>query len=153
MCLPCGFLFRELRHSSEPSFCSLNPLPIPSALSIAIYSDAHVSVQTTEHYLGCKQRIRSAVNDRIRIEPTPKALGDSGRFADYADASSENHASCRPARATFRIADHSPRSVVSTAHQSMRIRVWSCTVCPLHSDFSNRNREGQSDKQRVWGTR
>ena len=29
----------------------------------------HVSVQTTEHYLGCKQRIRSAVNDRIGIEP------------------------------------------------------------------------------------
>ena len=31
----------------------------------------HVSVQTTEHYLGCKQRIRSAVNDRIGIEPVP----------------------------------------------------------------------------------
>jgi site-specific recombinase XerD len=29
----------------------------------------HVSVQTTERYLGCKQRIRSAVNDRIGIEP------------------------------------------------------------------------------------
>lgn len=29
----------------------------------------HVSIQTTEHYLGCKQRIRSAVNDRIGIEP------------------------------------------------------------------------------------
>jgi len=28
----------------------------------------HVSVQTTERYLGCKQRIRSAVNDRIGIE-------------------------------------------------------------------------------------
>src|SRR5258706_6748535 len=31
----------------------------------------HVSVQTTERYLGCKQRIRSAVNDGIGIEPTP----------------------------------------------------------------------------------
>ena len=31
----------------------------------------HVSVQTTERYIGCKQRIRSAVNDRIGIEPTP----------------------------------------------------------------------------------
>jgi site-specific recombinase XerD len=31
----------------------------------------HVSVQTTERYLGCKQRIRSAVNDRIGIEPPP----------------------------------------------------------------------------------
>src|ERR1700758_1464787 len=31
----------------------------------------HVSVQTTERYLGCKQRIRSAINDRIGIEPNP----------------------------------------------------------------------------------
>jgi integrase len=31
----------------------------------------HVSVQTTERYLGCTQRIRAAVNDRIGIEPTP----------------------------------------------------------------------------------
>ncbi len=31
----------------------------------------HVSVQTTERYLGCKQRIRSAVNDRIGIELPP----------------------------------------------------------------------------------
>jgi site-specific recombinase XerD len=29
----------------------------------------HVSIQTTERYLGCKQRIRSSVNDRIGIEP------------------------------------------------------------------------------------
>jgi integrase len=29
----------------------------------------HVSVQTTERYLGCKQKIRDAVNDRIGIEP------------------------------------------------------------------------------------
>ena len=29
----------------------------------------HVSVQTTEKYLGCKQRLRQAVNDRIGIEP------------------------------------------------------------------------------------
>jgi len=28
----------------------------------------HVSIQTTERYLGCKQRIHSAVNDRIGIE-------------------------------------------------------------------------------------
>jgi site-specific recombinase XerD len=30
----------------------------------------HVSIQTTERYLGCKQRIRSAVNDQIGIEPS-----------------------------------------------------------------------------------
>jgi integrase len=29
----------------------------------------HVSVQTTERYLGCTQRISSAVNDPIGIEP------------------------------------------------------------------------------------
>lgn len=29
----------------------------------------HVSVQTTEKYLGCKQRFRHAVNDRLGIEP------------------------------------------------------------------------------------
>lgn len=30
----------------------------------------HVSVQTTERYLGCKQQLREAVNDKIGIEPT-----------------------------------------------------------------------------------
>jgi integrase len=29
----------------------------------------HVSVETTERYLGCKQRLRSAVNDKIGLEP------------------------------------------------------------------------------------
>jgi hypothetical protein len=29
----------------------------------------HISIQTTERYLGCKQRIQSAVNDKIGIEP------------------------------------------------------------------------------------
>jgi site-specific recombinase XerD len=29
----------------------------------------HVSVQTTEKYLGSKQRLHGAVNDRIGIEP------------------------------------------------------------------------------------
>lgn len=29
----------------------------------------YFSVQTTERYLGCKQKIRDAVNDRIGIEP------------------------------------------------------------------------------------
>jgi site-specific recombinase XerD len=31
----------------------------------------HVSVQTTEKYLGCKRRFREAVNDKIGIEPGP----------------------------------------------------------------------------------
>jgi hypothetical protein len=29
----------------------------------------HFSIQTTERYLGCKQRIRDAVNDKIGLEP------------------------------------------------------------------------------------
>jgi integrase len=29
----------------------------------------HVSIQTTDRYLGCKQKLRSAVNDRLEIEP------------------------------------------------------------------------------------
>ena len=29
----------------------------------------HVSIQTTERYLGCKQRLRNAVNDKIGLEP------------------------------------------------------------------------------------
>lgn len=36
----------------------------------------HISVQTTERYLGCMQRFRNAVNDRIGLEPnldTPKS--------------------------------------------------------------------------------
>jgi site-specific recombinase XerD len=35
----------------------------------------HVSVQTTERYLGCKQRLREAVNDQIGLEPIPNQLG------------------------------------------------------------------------------
>ena len=29
----------------------------------------HVSIQTTERYLGCKQKLRCAVNDQMGIEP------------------------------------------------------------------------------------
>lgn len=29
----------------------------------------HVSIQTTERYLGCKQKLRDAVNDRMGIQP------------------------------------------------------------------------------------
>ncbi len=33
----------------------------------------HVSIQTTERYLGCKQRMRCAVNDHLGIEPNHSA--------------------------------------------------------------------------------
>ena len=29
----------------------------------------HVSIQTAERYLGCKQKLQYAVNDRLGIEP------------------------------------------------------------------------------------
>jgi site-specific recombinase XerD len=35
----------------------------------------HVSVQTTEQYLGCRQRLKNAANDCIRIEPEEDRLG------------------------------------------------------------------------------
>lgn len=36
----------------------------------------HVSVQTTERYLGCKQRLREAVNDKIGLETVGDSPGD-----------------------------------------------------------------------------
>ena len=35
----------------------------------------HVSVQTTEQYLGCRQRLKNAVNDCIGIEPAEGRAG------------------------------------------------------------------------------
>jgi hypothetical protein len=29
----------------------------------------HVSVQTTERYLGCEQRLQNTVNDKVGLEP------------------------------------------------------------------------------------
>jgi site-specific recombinase XerD len=29
----------------------------------------HVSIQTTDRYLGCKQKLRFAVNDKLGVEP------------------------------------------------------------------------------------
>jgi site-specific recombinase XerD len=34
----------------------------------------HVSVETTERYLGCRQRLKNAVNDCIGIEPQDGTL-------------------------------------------------------------------------------
>jgi site-specific recombinase XerD len=33
----------------------------------------HVSIQTTERYLGCKQKLRCAVNDTLGLEPETTA--------------------------------------------------------------------------------
>jgi len=68
--------------SSQPSWCVPKLAPHDLRRSCARLCHAaggemeqiqfllgHVSVQTTEKYLGCKQRLRGAVNDRIGIEP------------------------------------------------------------------------------------
>ncbi len=39
------------------------------------YLLGHESVQTTERYIGCKQRIRNAVNDQIGLEPPDSGAG------------------------------------------------------------------------------
>ncbi len=36
----------------------------------------HVSVQTTERYLGCKQRLREAVNDKLGLESVRSSPDD-----------------------------------------------------------------------------
>lgn len=41
----------------------------------------HVSVQTTERYIGCKQRLRVAENDRLGIEPGERTIGCFGDFS------------------------------------------------------------------------
>jgi len=33
------------------------------------FSLGHVSIETTERYLGCKQHFQNAVNDAIGLEP------------------------------------------------------------------------------------
>ena len=40
----------------------------------------HVSIQTTERYLGCKQKLQNAVNDRLGIEPDEKRTSDRERL-------------------------------------------------------------------------
>jgi len=43
-------------------------VPMPAWVKDAIFLLGHVSIQTTERYLGCKQKLRHAVNDRLGIE-------------------------------------------------------------------------------------
>ena len=39
----------------------------------------HVSIQTTERYLGCKRRLRCAVNEGLGIEPDAVQAETQGR--------------------------------------------------------------------------
>jgi integrase len=45
----------------------------------------HVSIQTTERYLGCKQRFHDAVNDRIGLEPDALVRGRRRNWYPLAD--------------------------------------------------------------------
>jgi len=42
----------------------------------------HASVQTTERYIGYKQRFRNAVNDRIGLDQSSRSAG-AGTLADF----------------------------------------------------------------------
>jgi len=53
----------------------------------------HVSIQTTEQYLGSRQRIRSAINDRIGIEPIVTTV-DFGVLSMIRNRSSLSGESC-----------------------------------------------------------
>jgi hypothetical protein len=44
------------------------PARAPDALEQIQFLLGPVSVETTEHYLGCKQRLRGVVNDKIGLE-------------------------------------------------------------------------------------
>jgi integrase len=79
-----GSLFRRVSRSSPPRLASANLPPHDLRRSCARLCRAaggeleqiqflldHVAVQTTERYLGCTQRISSAVNDQIGIKPPP----------------------------------------------------------------------------------
>ena len=56
--------------AARPSQNLCSPLPCRRRRTRTIqFLLGHVSIQTTERYLGCKQRIQGAVNDKIGIEP------------------------------------------------------------------------------------
>lgn len=56
------------RHDLRGSLASMCHVASGELEQIQFLS-GHVSVQTTEKYLGCNHRIRNAINDRIAIEP------------------------------------------------------------------------------------
>ena len=50
------------------------PVPVTATVQLGVLDQiqfllGQVSIQATERYLGCKQKLRIAVNDRLGIEP------------------------------------------------------------------------------------
>ena len=50
------------------------PIKDSRAMGVHTLLPNFISVQTTERYLGCKQRLKGAVNDRIGIEPEKECI-------------------------------------------------------------------------------
>jgi hypothetical protein len=55
----------DKRHSPRGRRQFRFPIAVSSMIQFLL---GHVSVETTERYLGCKQRLRQAVNDKIGLE-------------------------------------------------------------------------------------
>lgn len=71
--LPCLYHRRLRPGLGSTAFRARDIAPRVTSLRGVQFLLGHVSVQTTERYLGCKQRLRGAVNDCIGIEPEPQA--------------------------------------------------------------------------------
>jgi site-specific recombinase XerD len=61
--------WRTLRHTTFAAHARACVTKAGGELEQIQFLLGHVSVQTTERYLGCKQRLRNAVNDNIGLEP------------------------------------------------------------------------------------
>jgi len=100
----------------------------------------HVSVQTTERYLGCKQRIRSAVNDRIGIEPTPLSwVRGCGRLADIRELR-VLRSGLSPSRASS-ASLFGPLAESAMLTRPRRWQRWTRSAIPQHSSLRGLRRD------------
>jgi hypothetical protein len=68
----CDSQFKSLLEKFLPTMAK--PIATEVLLTLGLCRDSpelrHASVQTTERYLGCKQKLRQAVNDKLALEDT-----------------------------------------------------------------------------------